>query len=334
MPDHPKTSSIFNFKKPQRRFLKLCAWFFGPLIIICVILEILTLKLPSNFRTIATYLDENADKIEVLILGSSKLQTAVNPAWIDRPAINMASSSQHLNEDFAMMKGTIDRMPKLDYVVFELSDLHLELPLHTTKYWKNNIYLKYYKVNAFDRPTYFGDRLIFLSNASYFFYKLEDFYIRKNEVTELNEFGFDTNRYPGAFKNLDYDETKIEDSKFLTISWESKDVFKENTALVFKMLDYLKSKNKKVIICSVPNYKAYLPRANQKAIRRRDSILKVADKRYSNVTIFNKEADTLSYTPRDFTNANHLNPDGAKIFTEQLNHLLDSLDHTSFNFSK
>lgn len=334
MPDHQKTLFTSNFKKAQLGFLKLCAWFFGPLILISIILEILTLNLPSNFKTIGNYLDENADKIEVLVVGSSKLQSALNPEWMNKPAINLASSSQHLNEDFAIIKGTIDRMPELEYVVFELSDLHLELPLHTTKYWKNNIFLKYYKVNAFDRPTYFGDRLIFLSNASYFFYQLEDYYIRKNEITEWNEYGFDTNRYLGAFRTLEYDEEKIRNSTFLTISWENKDVFRENTALVFKMLDYLKSKNQKVIICSVPNYKAYLPKANQNAIRRRDSILGVAAKRYSNVTIFNKEADTLSYTARDFTNVNHFNPDGAKIFTAQLNHLIDSLDQASLNFSK
>ena len=334
MPDRQKTLSTSNFKKSQLRFLKLCAWFFGPLIIICIILEVLTLNLPSNFKTIGNYLDKNAKNIEVLIVGSSKLQSAVNPAWMDKPTINLASSSQHLNEDFAIMKGTIERMPKLDYVIFELSDLHLELPLHTTKYWKNNIFLKYYKVNAFERPTYFGDRLIFLSNASYFFYQLEDYYIRKNEISEWNEFGFDTNRYLGAFENLDYDETKIENSNFLTVSWESEDVFKENTALVFKMLDYLKMKQQKVIILSVPNYKAYLPRANRNAIRRRDSILKIAEERYSNVTIFNKEDDTLSYNVKDFKDTNHFNPDGAKIFTAQLNTLIDSLDQSTFNFEK
>lgn len=334
MQDHQKTSYTSNFKRSQIRFLKLCAWFFIPLIVICAILEVLTLNLPSSFKTIGNYLDQNAEKIEVLILGSSKLQSAVNPDWMDKPAINLASSSQHLNEDFELLKGTIDRMPKMEYVVFEVSDLHLELPLHTTKYWKNNIFLKYYNVNAFKRPTYFGDRLIFLSNANLFFYQLEDHYIRKNEVNEWNKYGFETNRYLGQFKDLDYDETKIENSNFLTISWEDSKVFKDNTALLFDMLEYIKSKNKRVIIFSVPNYKAYLKRANHKAVRRRDSILQIVENRYSNVAIFNKESDTLSYTVKDFTNPNHFNPDGAKIFTKQLNHILDSLDHTSFNFSK
>ncbi len=335
MPDPRKILSTFSFNLPQVKFLKLCMWFFGPLIVICIILEMLTLNIPSNFKIIGSYLDTNKNNIEVLILGSSKLQSAINPEWIDRPAINLASSSQHLTEDFSLMKGIIDRLPKLEYVIFELSDLHLELPLRTDgKYWKNNIFLKYYGVNAFDRPTYFGDRLIFLSNASFFFYEVEDHYIRENEVTELNKYGFDTNRYPGAFKTLDYDEKKIEDSNFLTISWEDPKVFKKNSAFVFKMLDYLKSKNKKVIICTNPNYKAYLPKANHNAMHRRDSILDVAKERYSNVVIFDKESDTLSYKVSDFKDTNHFNPDGAKVFTIQLNRLLDSLDQTSSNLPK
>lgn len=334
MPDQQKTLSIFNFKKQQLGFLKLCVLFFTPLVVVYILLEILALNLPSNFKLMGAYLDQNQDNIEVMTLGVSKMQAAVNPAWMDKPTINLASSTQHLSDDFKILKGTIDRLPKLEYVVFEISNLHLEIPLREKNYWKNNIYLKYYGVNAFDRPTYFRDRLIFLSNPTLFFYNVEDHYFRHNEMTEYNKFGFDTQRYLGAFKNLEYDETKIENTNSFSLSWESPEVFKTNSALVFEMLDFLKSHNKKVIICTVPIYKATLKKANPSAIHRRDSILSIAEKRYANVTIFNKEADTLSYTVRDFKDAIHFNPDGARIFTAQLNHLIDSLDQASSNLSK
>lgn len=334
MPDQPKTSSIFNFKASQIQFLKLCFWFFTPVVIIYIILETLAVGLPSNFKLIGTYLKENKDNIEVLILGVSKMQSAVNPAWMDRPTLNLASSSQHLSDDFKLLKGTIDKLPKLEYVAFEISNLHLEIPLRTQNYWKNNIYLRFYGVNAFDRPTYFKDRLIFLSNPTLFFYQLEDHYFRHNEITEYNKYGFDTNRYMGYFKTMNYDEEKIENSNFMTMSYEDPEVFQENSNLVFEMLDFLEAHNKKVIICTVPIYKTNLKRSNQKAIHRRDSILEIAKKRYNNVTILSKEADTLNYGVRDFKDAIHLNPDGAKIFTAQLNHLIDSLDQASSKRSK
>lgn len=334
MPDQQKTSFTSNFNGSIGRFLKLCAWFFTPLVLVYVVLEILALNLPSNFKLIGEYLDQNKDRIEVMTLGVSKMQSAVNPAWMDKPTINLASSTQHLSDDFKLLKGTIKRLPKLEYVVFEISNLHLEIPLREKSYWKNNIYLKYYGVNAFDRRTYFRDRLIFLSNPTLFFYNLEDHYFRHNEITEYNKFGFDVNRYLGYFKSLDYDETKIKNSKSTNITWESPEVFRKNSDLVFEMLDFLKAHNKKVIICTIPIYKASLKKSNPKAIRRRDSILDLAQKKYKNVTIFNKEADTVSYTVRDFKDAIHFNPDGAKIFTAQLNHLIDSLDQSTFNFSK
>jgi hypothetical protein len=60
-------------------------------------------------------------------------------------------------------------------------------------------------------------------------------------------------------------------------------------------------------------------------MKRRDSILKVAQKRYSNVVVFEKETDTVDFKVTDFTNTNHLNPDGAKIFTSELNEFINNL---------
>lgn len=326
MPDPKRPLSIFNFSGTQLRFLKYCVVFFIPVIIAYTVLEILVSNIPTNYKIIGDYFDSHSQEIEVMSLGSSQVKCAFNPALCSQTAINFASTSQHHKEDFQILKGTIDRLPNLETVLFEVSYMHLELPYHTNDYWKNTIYLKYYGVNAFERPTYFKDRLVFLSNPSFFFYKLRMHYFNKNEESQLNKFGFDTNRFEGTFKKLKYNESLIAKNTFKIYTNENLKIFKNNTAYLFKMLDYMQAKNLNVILCTLPLYKTYIKKRNPAIVHRRDSVLSVISEKYSNVILLKKETDTIHFTVKDFINENHLNPDGAKKFTALVNKKLDSLN--------
>lgn len=326
MPDPKKTLSIFSFSEAQLRFLKYCAVFFIPVIIAYFILELLVLEIPINYKVYGNHLNNHSEEIEVMALGSSQMKCAFNPAVSNKSAINFASTSQHHNEDFHILKGTIDRLPKLKTVVLEISCNHLELPHHANDYWKNSIYLKYYNVNAFERPTWTKDKLIYLSNARFYSHKLMDYYFYKTDKSQLNEYGFDTNNFDGAFRKLNYDVNEIEKHKFKIITREDLTIFKKNTAYLFEILDYIQKRDLKVIIVTVPLYKTYLHKRNPNIVRRRDSILSVIKTKYDNVVLLDKETDTLQFNVHDFLNENHLNPDGAKKFTAILNRKLDSLN--------
>ncbi|MDC8000291.1 hypothetical protein POV26_04540 [Aequorivita todarodis] len=326
MPGRKKTLSIFSFSETQLRFLKYCLGFFIPVVIAYFILELLVLNIPINYKVFGNYLNTHAKEIEVMGLGSSQMKCGFNPAFSEKIAINLSSTSQHHNEDFHILKGTKDRLPKLKYVLLEVSYNHLELPHHSADYWKNTIYLKYYGVNAFERPTWFKDRLVYLSNTRFYSYKLMEYYVYKSSSQKLNEYGFDTNNYNGDFKKLNYNESKIATNKFKIITREDPTIFKENTAFLFEMLEYAKAENLKVVVCTLPLYKTYLKERNPNIVRRRDSVLTVIKNKYDNVILLNKETDTINFTVYDFLNENHLNPDGAKKFTALVNRRLDSLN--------
>ncbi len=325
MPDQKKASFIFNFSKAQLRFLKYCLGFFLPVVVAYAVLELLVLNIPINYKVFGNYFHTHSNEIAVMGLGSSQLKCGFNPAICDESAINFASTSQHHNEDFNILKGTIERLPNLKTILLEVSYNHLELPHHENDYWKNTVYLKYYGVNAFERPTYFKDKLVYLSNPRFYSSKLMDYYFYKTDKSRLNEFGFDTNNYEGAFKDLKYDESEIALRKFMIIKREDLDIFKKNTIYLFEMLNYMQTKKLNVIICTVPLYKTYLKERNPNIVRRRDSILSLIKNKYSNILLLDKETDTLQFTVKDFLNENHLNPDGAAKFTTMVNKKLDSL---------
>lgn len=326
MPGPKRTLSIFSFSEAQLRFLKYCLVFFIPVIIAYVILELLVLNIPMNYKVIGNYFNINSSKIEVIAVGSSQMKCGFNPAISEKSAINFASTSQHHNEDFYILKGTKDRVPKLKYVLIEVSYNHLELPHHPNDYWKNAVYLKYYKVNAFNRPTFVKDEFVYISNPKFYSNKLMDYYFYKTDKAQLNEYGFDTNNYEGAFKKLHYNESKISTHKFKIITSEDTSIFKTNTTYLFEVLDYLIAENINVIVCTLPLYKTYINERNPNIVHRRDSVLSVIKKNYANVTILNKETDSLEFTAKYFLNENHLNPDGAKKFTAMVNQAIDSIN--------
>ncbi len=321
-----RTLYIFNFNGVQLRFLKYCLAFFAPVIFAYIILEALALNLQLNYKVFGNYFDARSNEIEIMALGSSQMKNAFNPDFSKLPAINFASTSQHHNEDFHILKGTRDRVPNLKYVLLEISYNHLELPHHPNDYWKNTIYLKYYGVNAFERPTWFKDRLVYLSNPRFFSNKLMEQYVYKTDNTKLNEYGFDTNNFEGSFRALNYNESKIAAHTFRIINREDKEIFKKNTAYLFEILDYLKSEKLHVVVCTLPLYKTYLNERKSNIVHRRDSILDVIKRRYTNVTVINKEEDTLYFGVKDFLNENHLNPDGAKKFTTFVNSAINGLN--------
>ncbi len=322
MQDQKNNLSISNSKKKQFSFLKWVLVFFIPVIVAIGIVEYLVLQIPLSYVVTSDQLKIDKDSIEIMVLGSSQVYRDINPKYIERPSINLSSSSQHHNTDFEILSQTTDRLPNLKYVVLELSYGHLVLPHNTKKFWKNNVFLKYYDVNNFGRKTYFKDKLIYLSNPNLYSKYLMDHYVRKSKGPNLNEYGFDEDNFDGIFKRLDYVEDDIHARDFEINIAANMDLFEENVAYFLRILDFANKENLMVIVSTMPMYKDYLKAREPEIARRRDSVLAIIDQQYKNVRIFHQENDTITYGVKDFVNFNHLNPRGAEKFTKALNRFI------------
>ena len=277
-----------------------------------------------RYTFIAEHLESKKDSIQVLVLGSSQMKDAMNPDWLEKPSINLASTSQHLNTDFKLYQELKDRLPSMNTVVLELSYSHLELPMNQKEFWKYNIFKEYYDVNCFERNTWIKDRLIFFSNPTFYSDALYESYISHEDNTKYNRFGFDTNNFDGVFESVSFNSEEIAAKKFKITTKENLDLFKTNSSTLFSMLSRFDSDNIKVIIVTIPTYKAYLESRNQNILKRRDSILRVVKNNFKNVTILELESDTINFVVADYINHNHLNPTGARKFTSELNKLLEA----------
>lgn len=315
-----------SFKKNKKYLFTYSLWFFIPVVFIYCLTELLVLNIPTNYKNNSTYFNESKNEIELIALGSSQMDGAINPEFLDKPAICLASSSQHHKLDFTILKQLQPKTNKLKYVVLELSNSHLELPHNSKNFWKNSVYLKYFNVNAFERTTYFKDELIYISNPDLYSRLLNTYYLKKNYDTTLNKYGFDTHSFQGEFPLNNFNEEIILNLKTSPNQQENKEVFMNNTTYFFSMLEYLKQNDLRVIICTLPLYKTYVNNLNKNIVSRRDSVISEIKKLYPEVIFIEAERDTINFKITDFNNANHLNPDGAKKFTLLLNEIVNRLD--------
>lgn len=300
--------------------------FFTPVVLVYIIVEFLLLSIPTNFSIIGDYLDKNKDTIEVAVFGSSQVKNAVNPEFIDKPTINFSSTMQHHNIDFQLLKQTRKRLKNLQTVVFEISFSHFEIGHNSKYYWKSNVFLKYYDVNILNRIPYPSDRLLFVSHPGYFSKLLLSNYIQPKEAIVYNKYGFNKNRYLGKFKTLQYDTLKINNSFIKKIkNRANKKIFDHNVTFFYKMLDYCKEEGLNIIIMSPPTYTNYNKIRNPIILKRRDSILKVLANKYQNIYFLNSENDP-DFTATMFWNENHLNSDGAEIFSKKLSEIINKID--------
>lgn len=308
----------------HRKFIKYTIIFFIPILLGYMIIEYLTLNLPMSYQTNSLYLSEEKDHIEVIIFGSSQMKDGIDPSLLDKPSLNMASGDQHHDTDFKLLKGLIEQLPNLNTVVLEVSYSHFELPHNEESFWKNSVYLKYYGVNNFERVTYFKDKLIFLAHPHFFSKKLNEHYLKKENLSRFNRYGFDTNNYSGRFKNLNYDEAKIATTRFKINTTPNPDIFKKNISIFYEMIQYIKEKGIQIVICHTPVYKTYLPKRNTGILKRRDSIVERTINIDPEIKLLDKEEDTINYNVNDFTNQSHLNSRGAIQFSKSLNELLNT----------
>ncbi len=324
MQDRQKPSSIFNFKKLQIKFLKVCLLFFLPVVILYSLAEYAAASIPNVYSVTGKYLNENKKEFEVAIFGSSQIKNSVNIQFLDKSAINLSSTGQHHNTDFGLLTSLRDSFPNLKTVVFEVSFGHFEIPHNSVYFWKHAPFLKYYNANLFNRKTYFSDKWLLKSNPGVLSEIMYAYAVKDVSQSTFNKYGFEYNFFEGKFKNLNYNEGLIIKKPFVIGNTENLKIFKYNVSYFYTMLNYCEKEKLNVLIISPPTYHNYVEKRNPNIVRRRDSIIDEVLKKYPNAHYFNDEEDA-DMVLRDFRNENHMSPNGAKKFTIKLNDTLNNI---------
>lgn len=293
------------------------------------LLEFLLLNIDLTFSLKAKHFEKNADNIDVLILGSSHHDNGINPGDFEHfLCSNLAYSAQDLRIDSAIFNHLESRLQKVKYVLVELSYHSLEQRLDKN-YSNNNLYLIYYGINLFERPVRWLDRLIYPSNPDLYNKILNPFQDRPS----VNEFGFQTklkrdfnhNRFEMLGYNQDYLLQDTTNPFIQRHAYEDLAFYEQNKRTLFSLIDIVIQSGKIPVLISPPVYLTYRAAYIPEKQKRRMACVHELQKKHPDLLFLEFDSDAR-FNRFDFRDEDHLNPIGAKKFSQIIEDTLLQLD--------
>ena len=105
----------------MKRFLKKLSLIIAPVLLGLILCEMAERCPDNDYKFKNKYLTENADSIQVLILGSSHSFFGIDPSYFDLNAFNAANVSQSLKYDYFIFDKFKDKMNSLKCVILPIS---------------------------------------------------------------------------------------------------------------------------------------------------------------------------------------------------------------------
>lgn len=302
----------------MKKFLIKIALFIFPLIIGGISIEYYAQN-KTTFSIKKKFLESNLTSTEVLILGSSHSQNAINPRYLkSRKCANIAFGGQPIAIDYFLLEKYIDKMANLKIVVFEISSHRFFEDLNLST-WNAHIYSNLYDIDykvekfsiknfslLFSDPRFFSDIFIDYINPNSYKYK-------------LNKYGFVENDFNDRFLKLKYDSIKINNSYTRQYDFKQTKYNSINEEFVIKTIEKCRKRGIKIIFITTPVYKTFSSKIPNKIAKYTNSLTNKLCAKY-HIDYYNFLTNK-KFKVNDFKNDNHLNSDGAKKFT----FIMDSL---------
>lgn len=297
--------------------------FILPLLISAVLIELWARN--NIFKAKSTYIEQHLSDIQVIALGSSQTQSAINPQYLDLKLASLAHSGSTLNLETLLFDKFFPRLPQLEFVIFELAPYNLERWTNE-KSLKNHLYWIYYDLNNYGKSPPLRENFLLTANPQVHLNKL----INLKFKSPLNEFGFvtqapftlaDTNKQKEIINQQQVSERQLQ-----ALKPDRKKLYRKNAALLDARIQRCLDNKVKVILLSTPLFHSYKQRTYQLGpdkCKRRDAYLKKWAQT-EGVYIWNWE-DLFPGKKENFVNENHLSPQGAQELTVKMNQKLSDL---------
>ncbi|GAB3668706.1 hypothetical protein GCM10028791_44010 [Echinicola sediminis] len=297
--------------------------FFFPFLIIFSLSEI-WLRETNNTNTKSKHFEKNKDNIELLFLGPSHFVYGLNPELLDLPTANLAEEGSAFNIDFLMVKRLLPELPKLKFLILDLSLGNLER-WNQEDWFKNHLYYLFYGVKNF--PPSWKDH--FLLTSKYSHYRKIIFRKIKVDKDRYNKYGFMTTRFNHEkhFNDLLLGNKKGKEvfkQQVNNITMLNESNYLRNIEFLGEIIEKCRVRNIKVILLSTPKFHLINKSFEKIHYDRRNKIL---DQFIDNnqVQFWNCE-NTYQTDTSLFYDPIHLNVDGANKFTKEINRKILDLE--------
>jgi hypothetical protein len=298
----------------MRLFLIELVVFVLPIFFIGIVLEFMIRNVPTDLKLKVNYLDRNAKSIKVLVLGNSHSYYGINPKYFDKKGYNCAYVSQSLKLDKLIFGEYIGLFDSLEYIVWGISSFSPYYELEKSpERWRTKDYVLNYHIKTHNLK----DRFFLLnSRLPIIFRKILRYKIFGAYECSMEELG---NGIRVNTTNLDCSNSgKIAAQRHNTNDESNRISNYRNITDVIKLADSLKIQ---VLLITLPTLKKYQQYLDRNFIMKTDSFCTKMGENYTNVLYLNYSNDT-TFAESYFSDADHLNEDGAKKMSIKINQLI------------
>lgn len=299
------------------KFLKNFCLFILPLVLVGGSIESLVRNIPNDYSYKSQYLDQNADEIEALFLGSSHAYRDINPAFIDVNSFNAAYVSQSLYYDYQILQKYEDNWLRLRYIIISVSYFSLYYELEDSpEAWRVKNYSIYYSMMTSSHVSDYSE--LFSNRLDINLQRIHSYYSVGQSPITTSDLGWGGL----AMSSMEFDlaeKGKIAAQRHTAVDAV---LFDENVAILKSIISFADSRNVKVIFYTPPAYKTYVENLNDMQLSHTVKTMMELDDAYPNVVYVNFLTSDL-FDEKDFYDADHLNESGAVKFTLEIEKLIN-----------
>lgn len=299
-----------------------------PALLLVVWLEHGLGKLKTHYQLKQNFFEGQKNEIEILSLGSSNAYYGINPQYFSCPGFNFAYNGQSPYYDLKLIEKYSNELPKLKLVIIPAIFFTVGLNLSDPKngnYWRLFFYKHYYQFKNENTLLTYSEILIKEfdpRNFSLIAVHRDNIYTHiKNHFSGLIDaipeksgwYDSSTAPLPDLSKNIGPDGAKAH-----SITYD------EDTAIVNlanwqKLINFLKQRGIDVVIIRVPEHESYLKNLDKNKNEHFTNGIKSLA--FANgIRYLDYSADNRFYLTDYIYYVDHLNPKGAKKFSEIINH--------------
>lgn len=315
----------------MKKSIILTILFLLPIVILTVSIEAMLRRIPSEYFIKSEFMDTNASKIEILVLGSSHGITAIDPDYFSLDGYNCAHYAQSLDIDHNILSKYKNELSSLKYIILPVSyhSLWTNLEQHSHK-WRRKYYNIYYKINEEKNPL---KRFIIQDESmSENLNILKEYYLDKKDIDlNITKLGLATTP---SQTNLQWIKSVSEDVVDAQSTSDLTRLYDENVSYLKGVIEIAKEKNAKVIFITTPGHQSFIEKLHPDQLNllytTMNSLKDDKDVFYFNFLhefADDNEANSLKY----FHDPDHLSALGAITFSPKLDSIINTIEKSKTN---
>lgn len=301
----------------MKYFIKYITLFCIPVIIVIIAIEICDRRLPNTYKFKYEWMQQNANEVETLILGSSHSYYGIQPKYLKGKAFNLANPSQLLEQDLFLLKYWSDKYMKLKTVILPISYFSLfakDLASYRCRYYRIYMDCDLYPSYSFSYNFEIAEPKTALFKFRKFIFGISeevDWFCDKYGNEAFNSI---SNRMADWNKNDKRDAASAK-------TWE---YIQKNCRILEDLIKFCKDRDINFVMITTPCWHTYCSYLEKRQLKKMYSIIHELQQKYE-FPYFNYLQDNR-FIANDFFNGSHLSELGEIKFTKILNEDIRSIE--------